>query len=42
MTRNKITSWTGVLFGGSGGTMSQGGISITLDTSWDGTITYNF
>lgn len=42
VTRNKITSWTGVLFGGSGGTMSQGGISITLDTSWDGTITYNF
>ena len=45
VTRNKITTWQGTLFSGSGtegGTSSSGGISITLDTEWDGTITYTF
>ena len=45
VTRNKITTWTGNLFGsgtGTGGTTQQGGIGITLDTEWDGTITYTF
>ena len=45
VTRNKITTWQGVLFSGSGtegGTSSSGGISITLDTEWDGSITYTF
>jgi len=47
VTRNKITTWQGTLFsgsgtGGEGGTSSSGGISITLDTEWDGTITYTF
>jgi len=47
VTRNKITTWQGALFsgsgtGGEGGTSSSGGISITLDTEWDGTITYTF
>jgi len=45
VTRNKITTWQGALFSGSGtegGTSSSGGITITLDTDWDGTITYTF
>jgi hypothetical protein len=45
VTRNKITTWQGALFSGSGsegGTSSSGGISIILDTEWDGTITYTF
>lgn len=45
VTRNKITTWQGALFSGSGtegGTSSSGGITITLDTEWDGTITYTF
>lgn len=47
VTRNKITTWQGALFsgsgtGGEGGTSSSGGISIILDTEWDGTITYTF
>jgi hypothetical protein len=47
VTRNKITTWQGALFsgsgtGGDGGTSSSGGITITLDTEWDGTITYTF
>ena len=45
VTRNKITTWQGALFSGSGtesGTSSSGGISITLDTDWDGTIIYTF
>lgn len=45
VTRNKITTWQGALFSGSGtdgGTSSSGGISITLDTEWDGTIIYTF
>jgi len=45
VTRNKITTWQGTLFSGSGtegGTSSSGGITITLDTEWDGTITYTF
>lgn len=47
VTRNKITTWTGNLFGsgtgeGGGGTSSTGGIGITLDTEWDGTISYTW
>ena len=45
VTRNKITTWQGALFSSSGtegGTSSSGGITITLDTEWDGTITYTF
>lgn len=45
VTRNKITTWSGALFcddgTGSGGTGS-GGIGITLDTEWDGTLTYTW
>jgi hypothetical protein len=40
VTKNKITTWTGSLFGG--GTPSGGGITITLDTTWDGTISYTW
>ena len=46
VTMNKITTWTGNLFGsGTGGDNSNGGtgsggIGITLDTEWDGTISY--
>lgn len=46
VTRNKITTWQGTLFGSGtgtgGGTSSSGGITITLDTEWDGIITYTF
>jgi hypothetical protein len=46
VTRNKTTTWQGALFGSGtgtdGGTSSSGGITITLDTEWDGTITYTF
>lgn len=44
VTRNKITTWTGNLFGsGTGsGTTQQGGIGITINTEWEGTITYTF
>lgn len=41
---NKITTWSGCLFGGadSGGTVAGGNITVTLDTEWDGTINYIF
>ena len=43
VTRNKITTWEGSLFGGSnGGSSSSGGIGLTLDTAWDGTINYTW
>ncbi len=46
VTRNKITTWEGSLFGGSGGTgggaTSEGGVGLTLDTAWDGTINYTW
>lgn len=43
VTRNKITTWSGALFGGgTGGGTSSGGIGITLDTEWDGTINYTW
>ena len=43
VTRNKITTWTGSLFGdGPGGAITQGGITLTLDTAWDGTLKYNW
>ena len=38
--RNKITTWTGSLFDGSGTT--AGGYTVTLDTDWSGTIQYTF
>lgn len=38
--RNKITTWTGSLFDGSGTT--TGGYTVTLDTDWSGTIQYTF
>ena len=41
VTRNKITTWTGDLFVG-GGVMTNGGITITIDDSWNGTIQYQF
>jgi len=46
VTKNKITTWTGSLFGGgsgggSGGT-SSGGMSILVDTEWTGVINYNY
>ena len=44
VTRNKITTWEGALFsdGGTGGDTGSGGIGITLDTEWDGTINYTW
>lgn len=41
LERNKITTWTGALFGESG-TISSGGITLTLDTGWAGTLSYSF
>jgi hypothetical protein len=40
VTVNKITTWEGSLFGG--GSSSGGNIGITLDTAWDGTISYTW
>lgn len=42
VTRNKITTWSGALFDGGGGTPSDGGVTLTLDTEWDGTINYTW
>jgi len=44
VTRNKITTWTGALFGDddTGGGTGSGGIGITLDTEWEGTLTYTW
>ena len=44
VTRNKITTWSGALFGDddTGGGTGSGGIGITLDTEWDGTVKYNW
>ena len=44
VTRNKITTWSGALFGDddTGGGTGSGGIGITLDTEWDGTISYTW
>ena len=44
VTRNKITTWEGSLFdgGNGGGATSEGGVSLTLDTQWDGTINYTW
>ena len=44
VTRNKITTWEGSLFNGgeTGGGTGSGGIGITLDTEWDGTISYTW
>lgn len=43
VTRNKITTWSGALFDdGTGGGTGSGGIGITLDTEWDGTINYTW
>ena len=40
--RNKITQWTGALFSGSGGSINDGGITIGINGTWDGTINYSF
>ena len=44
VTRNKITTWSGALFGNddTGGSTGSGGIGITLDTTWDGTVNYSW
>ena len=44
VTRNKITTWSGALFSDddTGGSTGSGGIGITLDTEWDGTISYTW
>jgi len=44
VTRNKITTWSGALFGddNTGGVTGSGGIGITLDTTWDGTVNYSW
>lgn len=44
VTRNKITTWSGALFSDddTGGGTGSGGIGITLDTEWDGTVKYNW
>ena len=41
VTVNKITTWEGALFGGSGSS-SSGSVGITLDTDWAGTISYTW
>ena len=43
VTRNKITTWTGSLFSeGGGGPSTDGNITITLDTTWGGTVNYTW
>lgn len=42
VVRNKITTWTGNLFGIGNGTTTTSGFGLTLDTSWDGYIDYKF
>jgi len=43
VTRNKITTWTGSLFSNDGGGPStDGSITITLDTTWGGTVSYTW
>lgn len=42
VTRNKITTWSGQLFGTGGGAVSDGGITVTLDAEWSGTLKYNW
>lgn len=43
VTRNKITTWTGSLFSNDGGGSStDGSITITLDTTWGGTVSYTW
>ena len=42
VTRNNITTWSGALFDGGGTGGGTGGIGITLDTEWDGTISYTW
>ncbi len=41
VTKNMITTWEGSLFGG-GSSEGEGGITIELDTEWDGTVKYNW
>ena len=43
VTKNKITTWTGSLFSNDGGWPStDGSITITLDTTWGGTVSYTW
>ena len=43
VTKNKITTWTGSLFSeGGGGPSTDGSITITLDTTWGGTVSYTW
>ena len=43
VTKNKITTWTGSLFSNDGGGPStDGSITITLDTTWGGTVSYTW
>lgn len=43
VTRNKITTWEGSLFSNDGGGPStDGSITITLDTTWGGTVSYTW
>ena len=43
VTRNKITTWTGRLFKDNGtGEQIDGGISLTLNPTWDGTVNYTW
>ena len=43
VTKNKITTWTGSLFSNDGvGPSTDGSITITLDTTWGGTVSYTW
>lgn len=42
VTKNKITTWSGNLFNGGGGGTVDNGITLTLDTTWDGTVNYSW
>ena len=42
VTRNKITTWSGNLFGGAESTTNEGRLSLTIDAAWDGTQSYTW
>lgn len=42
VTRNRITTYTGELFGDGEGTITQSGFGFTVNTDWDGVDEYTF